>query len=167
MPLTLANLTDVAAVQAALNEYSRLGQSGFLRKHGFGRASGYVVQDPISGQWADSKAIAGVAVGIQHPEHGPLRASEFSGGAASVVRRLEELGFQVKCLTGLAGGDWDREEVDLIVADYLAMLMLELAGQPYNKAAHRRQLLACMPKRTAAAIEFKHANISAVMLLLG
>lgn len=36
-----------------------------------------------------------------------------------------------------AGENWLRHEVELIVADYLAMLLQELAGQPYSKAAHR------------------------------
>lgn len=66
-----------------------------------------------------------------------------------------------------AGENWLRHEVELIVADYLAMLLQELAGQPYNKAAHRRQLQQRLPARSEGSIEFKHANISAVMLELG
>jgi hypothetical protein len=67
----------------------------------------------------------------------------------------------------VAGTDWRPEEVALIVADYLAMLTSELAGQRFNKAARRRRLLTMMPGRSHGAIEFKHANISAVMLELG
>ena len=37
--------------------------------------------------------------------------------------------------------DWSREEVEAIVADYLHMLTLELAGQSYNKTEHRQYLL--------------------------
>lgn len=33
--------------------------------------------------------------------------------------------------------DWGREEVEAIVADYLHMLMREMAGQNYSKTAHR------------------------------
>lgn len=62
---------------------------------------------------------------------------------------------------------WTRIEVELIVADYSAMLRLHLAGQRYNKAAHRRALLPRLDQRSEAAIEFKHQNISAVMLELG
>ena len=167
MPHTLADLSDPAAVQAALDEYLRLGQEAFLDRFGFGRASGYVVRDPHSGQWADSKAIAGVAVGFQFPAQGPLRAAQFSGGTETVVRRLKSLGFDVRALDAKAGEDWKRDEVDSIVADYLAMLLQELAGQPYNKAAHRRQLQQRLPARSEGSIEFKHANISAVMLELG
>lgn len=167
MPRTLADLTDPAAVQAALDEYLRLGQDAFLDRYGFSRASGYVVRDPRSGQWADSKAIAGVALGFQFPAEGPLRASQFSGGTATVVRRLTSLGFDVRPLDAKAGEDWRRNEVELIVADYLAMLLQELAGQPYNKSAHRRQLQQRLPGRSEGSIEFKHANISAVLLELG
>jgi hypothetical protein len=167
MPRTLVDLTAPAAVQAALDEYLHLGQAAFLERYGFGRASGYVVRDPRSGQWADSKAIAGVALGLQFPAEGPLRAAQFSGGSATVVRRLTSLGFEVRPLDARAGDDWRRDEVELIVDDYLAMLLRELAGQPYNKSAHRRQLQQLLPARSEGSIEFKHANISAVLLELG
>lgn len=67
----------------------------------------------------------------------------------------------------VGGSDWQSHEVAMIVADYLAMLTSELAGQPYNKTAHRQRLLMQLPGRTPGSIEFKHANISAVMLELG
>lgn len=63
--------------------------------------------------------------------------------------------------------DWSREEVEAIVADYLQMLTMELAGQAYNKAQHRRQLGAKLNNRSDGSIEFKHCNISAVMIELG
>ncbi|WP_200223980.1 DUF3883 domain-containing protein [Rhodoferax fermentans] len=63
--------------------------------------------------------------------------------------------------------DWSREEVEAIVADYLTMLTLELAGQSYNKTQHRKLLQAKLNSRSDAAIEFKHCNISAVMIELG
>lgn len=63
--------------------------------------------------------------------------------------------------------DWTQIEVEAIVADYLKMLSLELAGQTFNKAAHRRTLLEKLDDRTPASIEFKHCNISAVMIDLG
>lgn len=167
MPRSLADLNDTAAVQAALDEYLRLGQAAFLTRYGYRRASGYVVRDPRSGQWADSKAIAGVAVGFQFPAEGPLRSAQFSGGMETVVRRLKSLGFEISALDARAGEDWLPDEVELIVADYLDMLLQELAGQPYNKSAHRRQLRHRLPARSDGSIEFKHANVSAVMLELG
>jgi len=167
MPRTLSDLSDPAAVQAALDDYQRLGQTAFLKLHGFRQASGYVVLDPRSGQWADSKAIAGVAVGKQFPTEGTLRAAQFSGGAETVVPRLSLLGFKVRLIDSLIGPDWGRDEVEIIVSDYLRMLLSELASQPYKKAAHLRQLRTLLPGRSAGAIEFERANISAVMLDLG
>lgn len=57
------------------------------------------------------------------------------------------------------GTDWTVAEVEASVADYLAMLSLELAGAPFSKAAHRRALLAKLPARSEQSIEFKHANV--------
>jgi hypothetical protein len=67
----------------------------------------------------------------------------------------------------MAGGDWSREEVQVIVEDYLSMLASEYAGTPYSKAAHRRALLPRLNGRSEQSIEFKHMNISAVLLDCG
>jgi hypothetical protein len=66
----------------------------------------------------------------------------------------------------MADGPWSDEENALIVADYFAMLADDLAGRPYNKAEHNRQLQARIG-RTRTSIEFKHQNISAVLKGLG
>jgi hypothetical protein len=66
----------------------------------------------------------------------------------------------------MADGPWRDEENALIVADYFAMLADDLAGRPYNKAEHNRQLQARIG-RTRTSIEFKHQNISAVLKGLG
>lgn len=62
---------------------------------------------------------------------------------------------------------WSTEEVEAIVADHLQMLTLELAGQSYSKAEHRRRLQAKLNSRSDGSIEFKHCNISAVLIRLG
>lgn len=67
----------------------------------------------------------------------------------------------------MSGIDWSRQEVEAIVDDYLSMLASELAGTPYNKAAHRRALLPLLNERSEQSIEFKHANISAALLNAG
>lgn len=63
--------------------------------------------------------------------------------------------------------DWSHDEVEACVADYLHMLTLELNGQRYSKTAHARALFERLDGRNRAAIEFKHCNISAVLLALG
>lgn len=66
-----------------------------------------------------------------------------------------------------ANNGWDWLECELVVQDYLAMLNRELRGDPYNKAAHRRALEPRLNNRRRPAIEYKHQNISAVLLELG
>jgi hypothetical protein len=65
-----------------------------------------------------------------------------------------------------AGSDWTDREIDLIVADYFDMLRLELAGQSFVKA-QRNAALQGLTGRSRGSIEFKHQNISAVLLRLG
>ncbi|WP_367716393.1 DUF3883 domain-containing protein [Nitratireductor sp. GISD-1A_MAKvit] len=55
----------------------------------------------------------------------------------------------------------------MIVADYFAMLSDDISGQRYSKAEHRRQLLPLLNNRSEGAVEFKHQNISAVLVALG
>lgn len=66
----------------------------------------------------------------------------------------------------MANDPWSDEENDLIVADYFSMLADDLAGHPYNKAAHNR-VLQTKIDRPRTSIEFKHQNISAVLKGLG
>jgi hypothetical protein len=65
-----------------------------------------------------------------------------------------------------AGTDWTDDELDLIVADYFAMLEDELAGRHYVKAQHRAALVELIG-RSHGSIEFKHQNISAVLEEIG
>ena len=65
-----------------------------------------------------------------------------------------------------AGSDWTTLEIDLIVADYFAMLNDELAGRAYVKAQHNAALQQ-LTGRGKGSIEFKHQNISAVLMRLG
>ncbi|MDH5181202.1 MAG: DUF3883 domain-containing protein [Gammaproteobacteria bacterium] len=63
-----------------------------------------------------------------------------------------------------AHGAWSVEECELITADYIEMLIKELNGQPYNKTKHRRELSPLLNNRSDGSIEFKHQNISAVLI---
>jgi hypothetical protein len=66
----------------------------------------------------------------------------------------------------MSGGNWSDAENDAIVADYFSMLIADLAGRSYNKAAHRKILTIALG-RGEGSVEFKHQNISAVLLGLG
>ena len=91
--MSLAELTDRDAVLRALQEFDRLGRDQFLSTYGFKRARTYFLRH--GGRDYDSKAIVGVANGIQHRGGQPLPASAFSGGEATVARKLRSLGFEV------------------------------------------------------------------------
>jgi hypothetical protein len=63
--------------------------------------------------------------------------------------------------------DWATDEAEAIVGDYFEMLRAELAGQPYSKTAHRQRLAPQLRGRSDGSIEFKHQNISAVLVAFG
>lgn len=69
-------------------------------------------------------------------------------------------------MSEVAGTDWSASEIDLIVADYFSMLRDELAGRSYVKTAHN-EALQQLTGRSRGSIEFKHQNISAVLIRLG
>lgn len=89
----LADLTDPAAVRSAIDEYDQLGRKAFLSKYGFGESDRYFLV--VDGRSYDSKPIVAAAHGIQHPDLGPLRYDDFSGGTPT-VGALERLGFEVE-----------------------------------------------------------------------
>jgi len=91
--MSLEKLTDTEAVREAITEFNSMGREAFLQKYGFGQARAHFLR--INGKYYDSKAICGAAFGFQYPDQGPLRNEEFSGGDATVKRRLNELGFAV------------------------------------------------------------------------
>lgn len=69
-------------------------------------------------------------------------------------------------MVGSGQPDWTDKELDRIVADYFSMLSEEISGTPYNKAAHNRALRDSL-NRSKSSVEFKHRNISAVLVELG
>lgn len=159
--MPLAELTERSAVIKAIEEYDRLGQQAFLDRYGFRRSRGYILRS--DGKDYDSKAIAGAAYGYQFPERGPLRSADFVGGENTVQSKLEDLGFQV---VG-PSEPWSRDEVDRIVIDYFDMLAREGRGESYSKTEHRERLKPSLNGRSDGSIEFKHANISAILIELG
>lgn len=64
----------------------------------------------------------------------------------------------------MSRSNWSRGEVEAIVDDYLSMLTSQLNHMSYNKTAHRKTLISLLAGRSPQAIEYKHANISAVLV---
>jgi len=67
----------------------------------------------------------------------------------------------------VTGKPWSRREVDAVVRVHLRMLRMQLLGQKPSKAEHNRPLADELPSRNAASIEYKHRNISAVLVDAG
>lgn len=110
--MPLSELTDPAAVQAAIQEYDHIGQAQFLEKYGFGASRSYYLIH--NGKSYDSKAIAGAAYGYQFPTRGPLLASDFSGGENSIRAPLEKLGFTIEIRPDGTPSRFTRGDIDLI-----------------------------------------------------
>lgn len=154
--MSFIDITDSKAVQAAMREYDKLGRTTFLNKYGYAKAKEFMVRDGVTGRLYDSKAIAGVAHGYQFPNLGPLDSTDFSGGEATVERKLVGLGFEVVRINN----DWSHEEVVSVVADYFDMLAQEQSGKGYNKAKHNESLRERLVGRTKGSIEMKHQNVN-------
>jgi hypothetical protein len=91
--VNLEQLTSADAVREAVSEFDQLGRDAFLERYGFGRSRTHFLS--VGDRLYDSKAIVGAAHGYEHPQSGPLRSDQFSGGAATVGAKLRELGFEV------------------------------------------------------------------------
>ncbi|MDY7574458.1 DUF3883 domain-containing protein [Actimicrobium sp. CCI2.3] len=159
MASDLPRLQSPIAVQSALNEFSRIGRNTFLARYGFGKSRTFMVRNPENGQLCDSKAIVGAAFGFQYPTEGPLIPAAFSGGEATVVTKLQSLGFVVVEV----GHDWSQGEVDATVAAYFDMLIAEAREEKINKSERNASLRSLLQNRTKASVELKHQNISAVL----
>ena len=155
----LSRLQSPGAVQAALDEYRARGRTAFLDAYGFGKSRDYMVRDPRSGALCDSKAIVGAAFGHQYPDEGPLVPADFSGGEATVVPKLQGLGFEVVRV----GDDWSEDEVRATVVSYFEMLHLEALQTRYKKTEYNAALRQQLRGRSKASVELKHQNISAVL----
>jgi len=91
--MALADVTSSAAVKSAMAECQTTGRNAFLAKYGYRHARKYFLR--YEDELYDSKAIVGVAHGIQHPDLGPLLHNQFSGGERTVAQVLRRLGFEV------------------------------------------------------------------------
>ena len=123
--MSLADLTH-QSVEAALVEAASVGRDEFLKRYGFKPARRYFVE--WNGARYDSKAIAGAAHGHLQGKS-PLRADDFSGGEATVARRLRELGFEVP-EGGERNPSWTRDELILALDLYV-----RFKGNPPGKGS--------------------------------
>lgn len=90
---TIADLTDPAAVYAALLEFDHLGRQAFLVKHGFEESRDFFLQS--RSLLYDTKPIVAAALAHQYPSAAALRPDQFSGGSDGAVKTLMRLGFTV------------------------------------------------------------------------
>ena len=140
--------------------------------HPFGHPTGYELVH--QGRRYAPKAVVGLA--CRYSVGRILQPEEFSGGEAPGQANfvLRKLGFAVARKGEDAGEDekaphkdWSEQEVRLIVSDYYAMLEAELLGKPFRKSDHRKALAPKLQGRSDGSIEFKHQNVSGVLVELG
>jgi Domain of unknown function (DUF3883) len=138
---------------------------------GFGPSTRYDLM--VGRRHFPPKAIVGLAARrvLGHP----IASADFSGGegASSANRVLRRLGFSVvpKSSAGSAatrasaqaGQDWTAEEIALAVERYLQLLRDELAGQHVVKRRVVDGVVRALPARTRGSVEYKFANVSAVL----
>jgi Domain of unknown function (DUF3883) len=140
--------------------------------HPFGQPTMYEVVH--NGNRYAPKAVVGLA--CRNSIGRILMPDEFSGGKApgqanfvlrklgfTVVRKGEDAAEEERP----AHKDWTEQEVGLIVADYFEMLEAELLGKPFKKSDHRKALAPKLQSRSDGSIEFKHQNVSGVLVELG
>jgi len=63
--------------------------------------------------------------------------------------------------------NWSDFEVNEVVRDYFDMLSKEIKQINYKKSDHRKELKRKLQNRSDGSIEFKHQNISAVLVKFG
>jgi hypothetical protein len=157
--VSLSDLTSPTAIKLAIEECDRLGREPFLGLYGFRFAREYVLR--YQGKEYDSKAIVGVAHGIQHPDLGHLK--KFSGGISKsgAATRAFDLGFDVEGKSRRPI-DWTLEQCEAAVESYFECLAKKLAGEPYNRAQACRDV-AAKTGRTNGSADRKLQNIDAIL----
>ena len=140
--------------------------------HPFGQPTGYELVH--NNKRYAPKAVVGLA--CRYSIGRILNHDEFSGGEAPGQANfvLRKLGFTVARKgednaeeEKPAHKDWTEQEVGLIVTDYFDMLEAELMGKPFKKSDHRKTLAPKLLSRSEGSIEFKHQNVSGVLVELG
>ncbi|QGQ21964.1 DUF3883 domain-containing protein [Gimesia benthica] len=161
------------SIPAGLTKYHILKTLADLNdgvKHPFGPSTGYELV--YEQKRYAPKTVVGLA--CRYSIGRILLPEEFSGGEAPGQANfvLRKLGFTVVRKGDgqeepQTGKDWNENEVRLIIADYFDMLEAELLDKKYKKSEHRKALIPKLVGRSEGSIEFKHQNISAVMVEQG
>ncbi len=100
------------------------------------------------------------------------RAAGGNGHAAKMIGRALTVNSPATTLLpmqpdqSMRGSNWTQQEVEATVAAYFEMLRAELLGQPYSKTEFRQRLGQAV-RRSKGSIEFKHQNVSAVLVGMG
>jgi 5-methylcytosine-specific restriction protein A len=169
--MSLSELTDPDAVRRAIAEFDALGREAFLQKYRFRPARSYFLIHET--RRYDSKAIAGVAVGIQRPDLLPLKSADFSGGEATVRKKLQQLGFEVAKDANqpktVRNPPWTREET-ILALDLYVRRRPQLPGEGDREIlalstllklyGAQRGIIAGDNFRSADGVSMKIANLS-------
>ncbi len=142
--MNFKDLSDPKCVLKAIAEFDTMGRDAFLAHYGFGKARTFVLIH--NGQFYDSKAILGAAYGHQFGT--PLTSKHFSGGQATVVPKLAELGFKVAAQ--------ELNERSAAIPEEVPDSIWEGARRSVNVNAYERN-----PAARAACIEH-HGSICAI-----
>lgn len=163
--MSLADLTSPTAVKMAMKRCDDMGRDAFLKRYGFDQAREYHLT--YRGKTYDSKAIAGVAHGIQHPSRGSLKSSEYRGGAAKSAAgyRLFKLGFAVNKLVR-SKNDWALEQCEKTAIAYFSCLKAKQSSKTFNRTATVRQV-AEQIKQPIGAVDSNFQNIDAILSRAG
>lgn len=170
--MALDDLTSREAVLAAVDEFDRVGRERFLQIYGFREARTYFLR--VEDRLYDSKAITGAAHGYEHPDIGPLRARDFSGGEAHAVRVLERLGFDIERVDASSADlqpefrrgrnpAWAVDELILALDLYLDSGLLDDADP---KVVELSEILNRLPIHTQRPDEERFRNPNGVSLKL-
>lgn len=138
--MTLGILTR-ESVDLAVTEFDKLGRDSFLEKYGFRRATKYALI--VDDKEYDPKAIAGVAHGYDHPDEGPLKPQDFSGGL--VLRRaFSKTGYHI-----IHSRPSSRPEIRALIESFLDTY-LEAKSESFSGSRPAFQLMQTIRSEIAA-----------------
>lgn len=156
-------LANRQLILRVMGEHDSLGASVFGHKYAFKKRSTLLIQGHEAGVYYDAGAVFCAAHAHQYPEKASLTRNDCMPHLLLFAEMLQSIGFVV--IDG--GSGWSASENEATVACYFSMLALEAANEPYNKKQHNRELQPKLLGRSLASIEFKHQNISAILVEAG